>query len=149
MAGTPPPWLALPGGKALLLMRESGRGDLLGLVHRTGSDLVRQLHRGQGHVASVELGRQGLDHLAVLLQTALDDGRLQGVAGERQAAGAQVGHARQARDLDLLAGGALDVAESPLLARLGDGEGHAFAPGAADCARCGGRRIPGRRAGRS
>ena len=92
-----------------------------------------QLDRGQRHLEGVELRRERADNspegiqVAVVLEQALAELGTH----QLQAHGPQLGHGRQLLDRDRPLGHPLDGLEHPLLARLGQGDGDAFAAGPA------------------
>ena len=93
-----------------------------------------QLHGRERDLHHVELVGEGLDHDAEAVELVAEDGLAQRGAHQLQAPRAQVGDGRDLLDLDAPAGHALDVLEHAVLARLGQGDGDALAPGAADAA---------------
>ena len=111
------------------------RGSPLVLVAVAARRLVGQLHRGQRDLHDVELVGERLDDDAEALQV-VGCSRLSCSAGpgQLQPAGAQVGDRRHLLDRDLLLGEPLDALSMPVLARLGQRDRDALAPGAADAA---------------
>ena len=107
-----------------------------GISHRFLSrlGLMGQLHRRRGDVHHVELVRQRLDDDAVVVELAGRDRLADGGPGDLQPLRLDVEHGGQRRHADLLLGERLDAAEQPVLARLGEGDGNALAPGAAGAA---------------
>ncbi len=87
-----------------------------------------QLHRGQCHLHHVEVVGQRLDDDAERLEVVDEQQLVQGGARELQPPRAQVGSGRHLLHGDALPGGPLDGLEHPVLARLGEGDGHALAP---------------------
>ncbi len=67
-----------------------------------------------------------------MIQVVLEDDLLQRGSGPLESPGAQVGHRRYLLDADAALGGALDGLEHPVLARLGQRDGHALPPRATD-----------------
>ena len=117
-----------PGSRASVVVAGFGR--------------VRQLHRRRRDVDDVELLRQRLDDHADVVEVAGEEPLAQRRARDVEPPRAQVGHGRHRRDLDLLLGEALDAAQQPVLARLGERDRRAAAARRGRCGRCGARRPP-------
>ena len=108
-------------------------GDLLDVLGGAAG-LVGQLHRGEGHVDQLELVGEGVDDGAEAVEVVGLEGLADLIERELHLAGPEVGDRRDLLDLDGLLGEPLDVVEQAALAGLGQGDGHALAPGAADAA---------------
>ncbi len=91
-----------------------------------------ELDRGERDLHHVELVGQRLDDDPEGVQVVLQQALLQRRAGQLQAARAQVGDGGHLLHLDALAGEPLDRLEHAVLARLGQRDRHALAPGPAD-----------------
>ena len=95
---------------------------------------VGLLHRRGGDVHDVELLGERLDDDAELIEVAGEDRLAQRGARQLEPPRAQIGDGRHGGDLDLLLRLLLDVAQQPMLARLGERDRDAFASGAAGAA---------------
>ena len=91
---------------------------------------MRQLDCGRRDVDDVELVRERLDDDARVIEVAGDQALAQRRARDVEPPGAEVGDRRDRRDLDLLLRCGFDGAEQAVLARLGERDGGAAAPGA-------------------
>ena len=141
--------LPRPAGSPRSRDGRSSRGAASGMSCSSSSEtppaaVVRHLHRGERHLHHVELvGERLHDHpeaVEVVLQDRLADRGLDHL----QPPGPQVGDRRHLQDLDPLAREALDVLQHPVLARLGERDGHALAAGPADAADAVDVRLGGR-----
>ena len=110
-------------------MREVGN---LRFVDRGSAGLVGQLHRRERDGAHVVVAGQRVEHVVVVVEVVRGERLADGVDGELDLAGPQVGDRRHALDRDLLLGQLLDVEQQPLLAWLGERDGDALSAGSAD-----------------
>ena len=102
--------------------------------------LVRDAHRGRGDIHRIELAGERLDdravsvertRLAVALRLRGEEHLAHRALREIEPARAHIVRRRHGRDRDLLPRERLDVADEPVLARLGERDGDAFATRAA------------------
>ena len=121
---------AVGGPRRALVGREDGRGELGRVLGAAGLG-VREADRGQGDVGDVVLARERLDDRAVAVEVAGDERLAQRRLEQAQPALAEVRDGRQVGDLHGRPDDALDVAQVPVLARLDQGDRHAFATGPA------------------
>ena len=120
------------GARGTFLTRRNNGQFLVVCISSHG--LVSELHRRCGNIDDAELFGKRFDHDANVVQLPGKESLAQGGAGELEPTGTQIGDGRQSGDVDLLLGDRLDTAQQAMLARLGQGDRRAFAPGPAGAA---------------
>src|SRR6185312_10688205 len=127
---------AIVWGRGARRWRALNRDFFFRLVFVVAARFVRHLHCGRCNVHHVVVAiGQRFYNSAILIQLIADQNLLQSRARELDTSHAHIGDRWHRRDLDLLLGDVLDVAQKPVLARLGERYRDALAsrsPGASD-----------------